>query len=154
MNTTRLIEHNGIWVIALAVGVSAYFIYFRKSRNEVKRDSNAEQIYSEIANKLSEQMKAPPEAVLAILRGGASPVPDQNLHFSIHLECTFRKLNASTAEIEIVAAYLKEGKPHTSTLRRELSWDEIPEDVRRDFIHTGKAELHYSMGNAIPSNDL
>ena len=150
----RLIEHNGIWVLALAIGVTAYWAYQRRLRNSRGRvDANAEQLYSEIARKLSEQMGAPPEQIMAVLRGEATSTAEGKTPPPLHMECTFRKLTASSVEIMIIAAYFKNGKPVTSSLRRELSWDNIPPDVRREFIHTGKIEMHYSLGiNSEPSS--
>jgi|GEM_PF-3670417 len=150
----RLIEHNGIWVLALAVGVTAYWAYRRRLRHSRGRvDANAEQLYSEIARKLSEQMDAPPEQILAVLRGEAASPAEGKTPPPLHMECTFRKLNASSVEIMIIAAYFKDGKPVTSSFRRELSWDDIPSDVRREFIHTGKIEMHYGLGmNTEPSS--
>ena len=146
----RLIGQNGILVLALAAGVTAYILYNRIAKHGSTRvDANTEDLYLEISGKLAEQMQAPQEQILSMLRQEAQDAARQDASSAMHLECTFRKLSAVTIEMEIVAAFLKEGKPMTSTLRRQLSWDDLPANVRSDFIHTSLRELHYSLGSNI-----
>jgi hypothetical protein len=116
------------------------------AKSPKRKDSNAEALYEEIATKLSEQMNVPKEDVLKAIRPELKK-SDAMPPISLRLECTFRKLNSSTLEIQVAAIYLRDGAPRTTTLTRILSWDEVPADVRREFIHTGKTELHYSMGD-------
>lgn len=164
----RLIEQSGIILLALAAGVTGYIFYNRKTKQMggrvdaenrvdaetrvdtgVRVDASAEDLYLEIAGKLAEQMGIPAEQILSLLRQEGKVTESQNATPVLHMECTFRKLSASTVEIEIVAAFLKDGKPMASTLSRQLSWDDVPANVRSDFIHTSQKELHYSLGSNV-----
>ena len=135
---------DALWILAILAGVSAVAIYRKRARNSQGVDANAARLYQEIAEKLSEQLNVPPENILRTIH----PPPGQDAppsEIAIQLECTFRKLSSTLLEIEVVAVYLKDGNPMTTSLVRKLAWDDLPADVRRDFIRSGKSEIHYKM---------
>lgn len=170
----RIIEQSKILVLALiAAGVTASILYYRKIKQiggRVDRetqvdtetqvdagrqvdagkrvDASAENLYLEIADKLAGQTGIPAEQILSLLRQDAKDTECQNATPALHMECKFRKHSASIVEMEIVAVFFKDGKPMTSTLSRQLSWDDLPANVRSDFIHTSQKELHYSLGSS------
>ena len=140
-------NNNHLLLIAAGLGITACFFYTRRKTNSKHRDANEEDLYGEIAQRLSRELDIPESDLLAVLRREPDVNSEVPLKQNILLEASFRKVNATTVAIEITAAYRVDAEVRKSTLKRQLSWDEVPKSVRSDFIRSGERHLHYSLGS-------
>ena len=148
MTETRLIGSSGILLLVLVLGLTTYLVMKRRSRNgKAHTDDNAEQLYRDISEKLSKVLEVAPEEILGVLKNSDSGKTGNNSKIPLRLECIFKKLSPINTVITINAVYIKSNTPFKTSLTRELSWDQIPSDVRREFIHSRKIELVYVLGD-------
>ena len=160
MNKNRLTSNNELWVLALAASVTvvglSYLLYPRclgNERHKTRVDGNAEKLYKEISDKLSKVLEIPTEDILNILKSSESTDSEKVRKVPLRLECRFTKLSPNNIKIHIDALYIKSNTPYSTSLTKEIAWDEVPQDVRSEFIHSGKVELIYVLGGAeTPAN--
>jgi hypothetical protein len=135
-------------IVALGLGVAGYYS-FRKIRGMRVEDERAEKLLSEIAHELAKALPATAEEIasaLAVLKPNQQSVATPS---SLRVKCTFRKISPAMINFTVQADYAGDGKPTITTLAREISWDDVPRDVRREFIRTGEKELHYALGESV-----
>ncbi|MGD1086655.1 MAG: hypothetical protein ABSA47_18105 [Verrucomicrobiota bacterium] len=96
------------------------------------------------ARQLSETLAADRQAVdMAIkdCREGRANEFARKLH--LRIDCTIKKLSAARAAVTISIALTKDSRPILARVHREVSWDELPREIRSEFIRNNPAELCY-----------
>jgi len=144
----KLIENNGLWLLAIALGVTAYVVHRCKTNAPGEySDLNSDTIYGDIAEALAKELGVSADEILVRLKQFRSTETTEPSNLSLNLKASFRKITASVVEISITAVYIdKNSECKKTALLKKLSWDELPKDVRKAFIHTGEPELHYQLG--------
>jgi len=135
-------------ILALGLGLASYYS-FRKWRGKRVEDERAEKLRAEIAHELAAKLGATAEEIasaLGALRPNHQSVATPS---SLRVKCTFRKISPAMIDFTVHAHYAGDGKPTITSLSREISWDDVPRDVRREFIRTGERELHYALGESV-----
>jgi hypothetical protein len=59
------------------------------------------------------------------------------------VDCSFKKTSANRISVTLSISFLKDGKPWLTQVRQETSWDELPGEIRAEFIEKNPAELCY-----------
>ncbi len=59
------------------------------------------------------------------------------------VECTLTKIAANRIGVCVQMLCQKDGRSVITSLKRECSWDELPREIRSEFIKAGLSELHY-----------
>jgi hypothetical protein len=81
------------------------------------------------------------EAALLQCRSGASSDLAQKLN--VRIDCSLKKVSASRLAVTLSVAYLKEGKVNLTRISQEVSWDDLPREIRSRFIKENPDELCY-----------
>jgi hypothetical protein len=61
----------------------------------------------------------------------------------LRIDCAIKKISAARASVTISIALTKDGQPIPIRIQREVSWDELPHEIRSEFIRNNPAELCY-----------
>ena len=61
----------------------------------------------------------------------------------LRVECSVIKLSASRVSVTVSVVVLKAGKPEVITIRTAASWDDLPKEIRSEFIRNNPPEVHY-----------
>ena len=85
--------------------------------------------------------KADVEAALLQCRTGAPNELARKLNARI--DCSLKKLSASKLAVVLSVAYQKDGKLMVIRIDQEVSWDDLPGEIRSRFITENPAELCY-----------
>jgi hypothetical protein len=61
----------------------------------------------------------------------------------LRVDCSLKRSSASAVAVTLSIFTLKEGKPVVTQISRDASWDELPQEVRAEFIRNNPPEMHY-----------
>jgi hypothetical protein len=112
-------------------------------------DQQAERLRAEIARELAANLGVTTEEIAFSLDTLAADNQWAGSLSSLKIQCSFKKISPTLIHLVVNAYYAREGKPTMTTLERDISWDEVPRDVRHDFIRSGEKELHYALGKSM-----
>jgi hypothetical protein len=70
----------------------------------------------------------------------------------LRVECTLTKIAANRIGVCVQMLCQKNGRAVITSLKRECSWDELPREIRSEFIKTGLIELHYILCELAQNN--
>jgi hypothetical protein len=63
----------------------------------------------------------------------------------LRVECTLTKSAANRIDACVQMLCQQDGRPVITSLKRVFSWDELPREIRSEFIKTGQPELNYRL---------
>ncbi len=91
---------------------------------------------------ISETLGASREDVRKALVQSRAGEPNELAQTShLRVECAFKKVSPSRLAVTVSIIFLKDDKPLVSTVRLEASWDELPSQIRSEFIRKNPPEV-------------
>ncbi|HEY6183227.1 MAG TPA: hypothetical protein VIW67_13340 [Terriglobales bacterium] len=61
----------------------------------------------------------------------------------LRVDCSLKKISASRVSVTLSILTLSEGESILTKIQHEASWDELPREVRAEFIRHNPGEVHY-----------
>jgi hypothetical protein len=119
---------------------------FPKPPNALPYDSDPfvngllEQCAQQIASALAMDKQAVDETLMKCRAGQPDPSA-QRLH--LRVDCGLRKISAVRVAVDLSICLLKADKPVLIQIKHEASWDELPGEIRAEFIRNNPPEVHY-----------
>jgi hypothetical protein len=98
----------------------------------------------QIAGEVARKLKIPEtELGRALWSCREGKPPGDVLIAPVRVECTLTKAAANRICVCVQMLCQQDKRAAITTLKRECSWDELPREIRCEFIKTGQSELHY-----------
>jgi hypothetical protein len=162
----------GLFSAALVVGLIAWYLIVR-SRAKEDEEPTEENKSPKVPEPTSPKAKTDP-FVTGVLRGIAEKLsPERKIEVSdltdqlilwhtsgkqpdsligiLKIEYSFVKKTASLVTLAVRVALSDGDKVKLITFDREMSWENLPQEVRSDFIRHGGKELHFVLCETSPS---
>jgi hypothetical protein len=79
----------------------------------------------------------------ALLRCRTGDPNDLARKLSARIDCSLKKVSASELAVVLSVAYQKDGKLMVTRIDQEVSWDDLPGEIRSRFITENPEELCY-----------
>ena len=70
----------------------------------------------------------------------------------LRVECTLTKVAANRIGVCVQMLCHQDERAVITSLKLEFSWDELPREIRSEFIRTGQPELHYVLCELAQTN--
>jgi hypothetical protein len=61
----------------------------------------------------------------------------------LRVDCSLKKLSSTRMSVTLDVAFHKEGKLIITQIVQELPWDDLPSEIRSEFIRNNPEEIHY-----------
>ena len=125
---------------------------FKEPRSS--KDENAELLYNEISVRLAESFSVDKSDVLSVLMSDNSIACSPNSQ-RIKIECTVTKISPAKIELDVDGCFIPSditGKSVKVALKLKRGWEDLPGDVRSEFIRRGEKQLRFEFGNSIDPN--
>jgi hypothetical protein len=151
----------GILAALLAIGSAAFYLNKRRGMKQQKPDDESANkdlgdsrkprkpetdpfvtaIFSNIAKSISPSLNANVADVRdAFIRWRETGIRSDLLAKFVKVECSFVKKSASVVTVTPRIAQTKEDKIKITTFEQDTPWEELPQEIRSEFIRNGGKE--------------
>jgi len=101
-------------------------------------------LLEQCAQQIASAMAMDKQAVDGTLKKCRAGHPDelaQRLH--LRVDCGLKKISATRVVVDLSIGLLKADKPVLIQIKHEASWDDLPREIRSEFIRNNPSEIHY-----------
>ncbi len=107
-------------------------------------DQFARNLMDDAARQLAPKLNVPEsELGQALWNCREGKPPGETLIAPIRVECAITKIASNQICLCVQMLCQQDGRSVITTLKRECAWDNLPREIRSEFIRTGQMELHY-----------
>jgi hypothetical protein len=85
------------------------------------------------------------EASMALMQCRSGEPNELARKSQLRVQCSFKKNSPSRVAVMMSILFLKDGQPIVSTVNLEASWDDLPSEVRSEFIRKNPTEVTYAL---------
>jgi hypothetical protein len=114
------------------------------SPNESESDGFARSLINDVAREVARARNSSGEELAQALWNCRVGKPTGDVLIApLRVECTLTKVAANRIGVCVQMLCQEDGRAAIISLKRDYSWDELPREIRSEFIKTGQPEQHY-----------